>query len=257
MKTDRKQLKMWARQALNGRYGIFIGAMLILYGISYAFSGAMQIILMGQTVAISSMANPGLAMIPVVLTMVVLYLGLMVVMQLFTVGYAKMYLTVADHEELRLSQLFWAFRNHTWKFVGIALWVFGIVLVWIVPVIAVIAGSAASGDTGFAIAFLGIYELVSFGLLIWAALNWTLFYYILVENPEKKILEALGESRRLMKGNRWRYFVLSLSFLGMELLGILSFGIGFLWLSPYMGMTYGLFYRDVKPAETAVLDNRE
>lgn len=254
MKTDRKTLKMWARQILNGRYGTFIGAMMILYGISYAFSGAIQIIFMGQTAAAASILDTELAMIPVLITMLVLYMGLIVVMQLLTVGFAKMYLVTLNHEEPRLSYLFWAFQNHTWKFVGIALAVMGIVILWFLPVIVVTAGCAVSGEKGFLVAFLIIYELVSLVLLFWAALNWTLFYYILAENPEKKVLEALKESSRLMKGNRWRYFVLFLSFLGMELLGLLSFGIGMLWLTPYMGMTSALFYQDVKRTEPDVWD---
>ena len=48
-----------------------------------------------------------------------------------------------------------------------------------------------------------------------------------------------------MKGNRKRLFLLELSFLPLMLLCILSFGIGFLWLEPYMQMTYTHFFLDL------------
>jgi uncharacterized membrane protein len=49
-----------------------------------------------------------------------------------------------------------------------------------------------------------------------------------------------------MKGNKWRYFLLALSFLGWILLGILSLGIGFFWIIPYIETTTAAFYYDIK-----------
>ena len=48
-----------------------------------------------------------------------------------------------------------------------------------------------------------------------------------------------------MKGNRIRYFYLLISFFGISLLGVVSLGIGFLWIVPYMSMTEVEFYRDL------------
>ena len=49
-----------------------------------------------------------------------------------------------------------------------------------------------------------------------------------------------------MKGNKWRYFLLALSFLGWILLGILTLGIGFFWITPYIETTIAAFYNDIK-----------
>ena len=57
---------------------------------------------------------------------------------------------------------------------------------------------------------------------------------------------ALGESVRLMRGNKLRYIYLSLSFTGVYVLTFLSFGIGYLWVLPYIYTTYILFYLDLK-----------
>lgn len=75
------------------------------------------------------------------------------------------------------------------------------------------------------------------------ALNIT--YYILLDFPEKKVTEIIKDSFRVIKGHRKRFFLLQCSFLPLYLLCELSFGIGFLWLSPYMYMTFVLFYLDL------------
>ena len=84
--------------------------------------------------------------------------------------------------------------------------------------------------------------------MIYVGLTYGLFYFIIVENPEKGILEALNESRQLMIGNRFRYFCLGFSFLGLILLGYMSLGVGFVWLMPYFACTSIFFYMDLKPA---------
>lgn len=58
-------------------------------------------------------------------------------------------------------------------------------------------------------------------------------------------LDMITTSRRLMVGNKWRYFVLSLSFIPWVLLSMLTLGIGFLWLIPYMNGTMTAFYLDL------------
>lgn len=56
---------------------------------------------------------------------------------------------------------------------------------------------------------------------------------------------GISESRRLMNGHKWELFVLNLSFIGWEILAILSFGIGFIWLVPYEQTTKANFYRNI------------
>lgn len=78
------------------------------------------------------------------------------------------------------------------------------------------------------------------------AFAYVLTPYILKDNSELSCLEAIERSRLMMKGNKWRYFVLCLSFIGWILLGILTLGIGLLWIAPYIYTTSAAFYEDVK-----------
>ena len=57
--------------------------------------------------------------------------------------------------------------------------------------------------------------------------------------------EAITESRHLMDGHKMDLFVLDLSFIGWGLLGIITFGIGFIWIVPYYRQTKANFYRSL------------
>ncbi len=48
-----------------------------------------------------------------------------------------------------------------------------------------------------------------------------------------------------MKGHKWRFFLLEMSFIGWGILAVLSLGIGFLWLFPYENATRVAFYEDL------------
>ncbi|MPN61797.1 hypothetical protein SDC9_209541 [bioreactor metagenome] len=75
-----------------------------------------------------------------------------------------------------------------------------------------------------------------------AAIRYSMCFYILADNPDIGIMEALNESKRMMRGNKWKYFCLNLSFIGWGLLCICTVGIGFLWLTPYVETSVIAFY---------------
>ena len=70
--------------------------------------------------------------------------------------------------------------------------------------------------------------------------------YILKDNPNMKNNEAIELSMAMMDGFKWRLFCLQLSFIGWAFLCVLTFGIGYLWLIPYMQTSTAAFYEDVK-----------
>ncbi|MCU0578498.1 MAG: DUF975 family protein [Desulfobacterota bacterium] len=80
---------------------------------------------------------------------------------------------------------------------------------------------------------------------IMAALSYALTFFLMADRPELKGMEALKESERLMKGNRWKLFCLFLRFIGWFLVGALTMGIGYLWVMPYLQTSAARFYEDV------------
>ena len=59
-------------------------------------------------------------------------------------------------------------------------------------------------------------------------------------------MDTLRLSRRMMKGHKMQLFKLQLSFIGWILINMLTFGVGSLWLIPYVMTTFAAFYQDVK-----------
>ncbi|WP_306693868.1 DUF975 family protein [Streptococcus didelphis] len=59
---------------------------------------------------------------------------------------------------------------------------------------------------------------------------------------EVSLNTAITESRQLMKGHKWEYFLLQLSFIGWAILSLVTFGLGFFWLQPYIQTTNAAYY---------------
>lgn len=66
-----------------------------------------------------------------------------------------------------------------------------------------------------------------------------------LSNEKISSLDCITESKNLMKGHKWRLFVLDLSFIGWGILSVLSLGIGLIWLLPYQNATKVAFYEDL------------
>lgn len=83
------------------------------------------------------------------------------------------------------------------------------------------------------------------------AFSYAMTPYILVEHPEMSINQAIDESRRLMKGHKFDFFYLELSFIGWVILSsVFTLGIGFIWLIPYISTSAAAFYNDLKNGES-------
>lgn len=83
------------------------------------------------------------------------------------------------------------------------------------------------------------------------ALSLCMSSLLLLDFPQYSASDILRYSARIMSGNKSRMFLLELSFLPLNILCLFSFGIGYLWLMPYMQMTIVLFYLDIiRPQQT-------
>jgi hypothetical protein len=77
--------------------------------------------------------------------------------------------------------------------------------------------------------------------------GYSLFKQILAENPELSARNALELSQQMMKGNKWKTFLLDLSFLLWWVAGIFSFGIIiYIYLIPYQQATKAELYMELR-----------
>ena len=76
--------------------------------------------------------------------------------------------------------------------------------------------------------------------------------YVAIDHPDWSADQCITESRRIMDGNKWRYFCLMFSFIGWYLLIFLAApfggGIAALFLQPYVQAASAAFYEDIKNA---------
>ena len=71
--------------------------------------------------------------------------------------------------------------------------------------------------------------------------------YLLAENPQMSREQAFAESKRMMIGQKWRAFVLDLSFIGWNILSAITLGIlGIFYVQPYMDATHAALYEALR-----------
>lgn len=89
-------------------------------------------------------------------------------------------------------------------------------------------------------------KIVLGSLLIIPGIYWSYCYmqvgYLMAENPYLTTRRAMELSKQMMDGEKWNTFVLQLSFLGWIILCNITFGIGFIFLEPYVQATFAELY---------------
>lgn len=91
--------------------------------------------------------------------------------------------------------------------------------------------------------FVTLWSLLFFFPGIIALYRYRFAYYNLCSDPDMGVMEALRLSIQQTRGYKWQLFVLDLSFLGWELLCVLTAGILNVWLLPYRQQTdVGYYY---------------
>ena len=78
------------------------------------------------------------------------------------------------------------------------------------------------------------------------AFSYSQMFYILAENPDIGVIKAMNLSKTMTKGFKGDLFVMALSFLGWDILCLLTFGILTLWVNPYKYMSYVNAYHAMK-----------
>ncbi|EOS7908346.1 DUF975 family protein [Enterococcus hirae] len=76
--------------------------------------------------------------------------------------------------------------------------------------------------------------------------SYFIYYDVITETGGKpSVLNTITASRKLMDGYKGKLFWLDLSFIGWHILAMLTAGIGYLWLNPYITATKAAFYEQL------------
>lgn len=107
--------------------------------------------------------------------------------------------------------------------------------------------------------YLGTSLLLAVYVFLWSlllvvpgiikAFSYAMTPYIMYDNPQLSADECIERSMAMMQGHKGQLFMLYLSFIGWAILCVLTLGIGFFWLSPYISCSEAQFYEELKKAE--------
>lgn len=78
-----------------------------------------------------------------------------------------------------------------------------------------------------------------------AAISYSQTFRILADDPSLSVSQAIELSTKMMRGNKTRFFLLQLSFIGWSLLGALTWGITTIYSTPYINCAHSIFYDEI------------
>ncbi len=227
-----KELKRIARGNLNNRYTIPMGAAIIASIITAMIELPFSML---QATNITTAHA---------ITFYIAEFIILLISMVISVGQLKLHLSMARKQKYTFSQLFYAFKNQPDRYLVAALLQIFLLILTLIPMTAGIV--AAFLYTKAATILLAIaLSIISVILTISVQLKIALVYFVLLEQENINVLGAIETSRRLMKGNSKRLLYIVLSFIGLQFLCFVSFGIASFWVTPYQTQTLVLFYLDV------------
>jgi len=230
------ELKAQARGQLLGHYSVVIWAMLLIQLANVAVNSIL-------TSIIDTRSTFGTVLYYAVSVLVTILLGL------FTVGESYLYLKLACYQHVAVSDVFYGFKNHRDKALVILAVITVLTYLCTIPY-SILANKLVNPRNLTEIHyeyFLPFCIALTLGcvVLVIVSLLFSQVFFLLLDFPDYSAKDLMSYSIRLMRGNMGRLFYVEMSFLPLMLLGILSCGIGLLWIYPYMNATLANFFLDL------------
>lgn len=110
---------------------------------------------------------------------------------------------------------------------------------------------------GYFLKAIGLMFMMSILIFLWsilfvipgiiAACRYSQAVFIMIENPQKGIMQCIKESKEMMDGHKMEYLILELSFILWMLLGSATCGLALIYVYPYMTVTLANYYNSLKP----------
>lgn len=244
------ELKEIAKDRLLGNYSVAGASFAILYLIGVLFISVFiptifTTLFAGKIVGAESLGSIRMGIGDYLLY----YLVMGIVGALFStlsVGTNNICLMLSREKKPALGDMFFCYKHHPDKVIIIFFVTYAVQLLLDIPVM-IYNALHSSTDTPSAVTSLVMpaYELLTIIVTVVITLMLAMSYYLYLDNPELGAMDYIKKSIALMKHNKGRLFYYYLTMIGWVLLGVLSLFIGFIWISPYMGVTVANFYRDL------------
>lgn len=226
------ELKALAKEHMFGRYGTAIGATLTISMIT-------GFITFFSTIYLNTMTLTG-----VILNYLISFV-ISVLTGVFHSGQNYFFLKISCGRPVTVSDVFYGFKMFPDKAVTMQLFLSICIYLGLLPA-TVCNYLLVLYPQNAVLILVASLALILYGVIgVVVSLNYAQSFFLLHDFPNYSAKELLSTSRKLMKGNKGRFFYLLVSFLPLMLLGLLSCGIAYLWLIPYMNATEAEFFLDL------------
>ena len=231
MRIDRKVLKGAARESMRGLHPsarmvtlVFLLLTSVLTGVvqmfvSNPFSQVTSMVMQGydpQWVVSYLMTGNGAVIYVFVTILLAIYASVM------SFGYSAYCMRVSRGEESGYGTLFEGF-SMVGRVILLNILVVVFSCLWALALsipVAIIGGLAMAFAGGLGVVIFIILYIAMIVGLFYFILQYVLADYCLLDAPEAGCMAAIRTSKELMRGHKWEYFVLMLSFIGWVLLEI-------------------------------------
>lgn len=238
------ELKNKAKDTLEGKYRGAISVILLSSVISWMVRFSISTVESNTLNSIYVMTGSEAALWTTTFMFDIILLLAAVILGVMNAGITFYFLKLACGQPFSVRDLFYGYKTDSKKILSIAAAMVSCEAICLWPCQHLAKNYFSSREFSWL-----IYALIALviGLCIYipVSLGIAMSFYLMFDFPQKSGKETLVLCWRLMKGKRLRLLWLDLSFLPLMLLCVLSFGIGFLWLQPYMQMTYTFFFLDM------------
>ena len=166
--------------------------------------------------------------IGVILIVLIVIAYLIILAVPLTVAGKKYFIKASEEENTKMGVMKEVFKKGNWKNVAIIMFLKNLYnLLWFFTIIG---------------GFIKLYE-------------YKMIPYILADNPKIERKEAFRLSKEMMRHNKWKTFILDLSFIVWYILSFITFGIlNILYVNPYMAATVTELYVVLKNKNTEEIE---
>ncbi len=252
------ELKNDAKNSLEGKYGNAIGVLVTGTLITNLVTSWITGIVGGVSasalhVALQTTGSQAAYIFAEILVQAVILVA-SILLGVLNAGIALFYLNASCGQPCSVNNLFYGFGKDNKKCLCLSAVLAISQTICLLPyqyLFAKVPLAASDAELTSALLFAGIALLVGGIVYLPVSMGFGLVFFFMLDFPTLSAKETLTLCWNKMKGQKFRLFRLNLSFLPLMLLCILSFGIGFLWLRPYMQMTYAKFYLNLMNPEVS------
>ncbi len=226
------ELKASAKEHMFGRYASAVGAYLVVTFLT-GFA----------TVSVSTLTGNTASVFGTLIHYALLF-AVSVFTGLLSSGTAYFYLKIVTGHRVTVNDIFAGFRMYSDKALTIQAWITLVTYIGSLPEYIVLYRMSGRPDTS-ELTLYGLCMVLSGLVALILDLLYAPAFFLMHDFPQYSATELLAMSRKLMAGNKGRLFYIYLSYIPLLLLGILSCGIAFLWIIPYLNATLAEFYMDI------------